>query len=130
MFTAARPARRQLCLRVASVPFLLVQPLYLCSLHSLSPSLLLKNMGLIAFQYRYNSNDYSSLPLSSLGFSLPSFFLPAFFSDASISHSICPFTLLNSSTAHLSRALYTSSSSLSTNVFFAANVAQVERLNK
>lgn len=48
------------------------------------------------------------------------FFLrPASFMALSISHSICPFTLRNSSAAHFSRPLYVSSSILKTKLFFA-----------
>ena len=57
------------------------------------------------------------------GFSLLmgfAFFRPAFFNAVSIRNSIWPFTLRNSSTDHFSRALYTSSSILNTNVFLSA----------
>lgn len=73
---------------------------------------------------RLNSLHYSSL--SGFSFSLASFFLPAFFSEVSIRNSICPFTLRNSSAAHCSRALYTSSSIRNTNVFLLANSCVID----
>ncbi len=50
------------------------------------------------------------------------FFRPASFNALSMSHSICPFTLRNSSAAHFSMALNVSSSILNTNDFFKAKI--------